>query len=375
MRAALGAGTGALRRTLLAESLVLCGAGAVLGVLLARPLVALVAPLCRALLGPRARRHRRHQRAVGRRRPGDGRGGAARLRPAPAVGPCAGRPRPGERRRPHHAGHQPPAAGVRDDADCVLVRAARRRRHAARHAGRAADARTPATTCGRCWRSTSRRRRPASAAPTTLDFYQEATRRIARCPASRRSPSAASCRGAMPAASASHASSPSRATRPRTARRIRARGSASSAPGFFAVLGVPLIAGRDFTDDDRRGSEPVVDRQPERRAAAVPERRRGQPAPVRGPIRYFGKPVPRRIVGVVADVDDENVRAGPAMTIYQPVPADRRRRPAVRARRRRSVRAGAGGDARHSRDLGATSRSSAPRRSRTCARRCCRRSG
>src|SRR5687768_12136603 len=42
VRAALGAGTGALRRTLLAESLVLCGAGAVLGVMLARPLVGLV---------------------------------------------------------------------------------------------------------------------------------------------------------------------------------------------------------------------------------------------------------------------------------------------------------------------------------------------
>jgi predicted lysophospholipase L1 biosynthesis ABC-type transport system permease subunit len=43
IRAALGAGTGALRRTLLAESLVLCGAGAVLGLLLARPFAALVA--------------------------------------------------------------------------------------------------------------------------------------------------------------------------------------------------------------------------------------------------------------------------------------------------------------------------------------------
>ena len=42
VRAALGASRGALRRTLLAESLVLCGAGAVLGVLLARPLVAVV---------------------------------------------------------------------------------------------------------------------------------------------------------------------------------------------------------------------------------------------------------------------------------------------------------------------------------------------
>ena len=43
VRAALGASHGALRRTLLAESLVLCGAGAVLGVLLARPLVSVVA--------------------------------------------------------------------------------------------------------------------------------------------------------------------------------------------------------------------------------------------------------------------------------------------------------------------------------------------
>jgi putative ABC transport system permease protein len=39
VRAALGAGRGALRRTLLAESLVLCAAGAGLGLLLAGPLV------------------------------------------------------------------------------------------------------------------------------------------------------------------------------------------------------------------------------------------------------------------------------------------------------------------------------------------------
>jgi predicted permease len=43
LRAALGASNGALRRTLLAESLVLCGAGAILGVVLARPLVSIVA--------------------------------------------------------------------------------------------------------------------------------------------------------------------------------------------------------------------------------------------------------------------------------------------------------------------------------------------
>src|SRR5713226_2255657 len=43
IRAALGASTSALRRTLLAESLLLCGAGAALGVLSARPMVAVLA--------------------------------------------------------------------------------------------------------------------------------------------------------------------------------------------------------------------------------------------------------------------------------------------------------------------------------------------
>ena len=43
IRAALGAGRAALRRTLLAESLLLCGAGAILGVLIARPMVAVLA--------------------------------------------------------------------------------------------------------------------------------------------------------------------------------------------------------------------------------------------------------------------------------------------------------------------------------------------
>src|SRR5215510_8126658 len=43
IRSALGAGTGALRRILLAESLLLCGAGAALGVLIASPMVAILA--------------------------------------------------------------------------------------------------------------------------------------------------------------------------------------------------------------------------------------------------------------------------------------------------------------------------------------------
>src|SRR5204863_3104643 len=43
IRAALGASAGALRRTLLAESLILCVAGATLGVISARPLLAVLA--------------------------------------------------------------------------------------------------------------------------------------------------------------------------------------------------------------------------------------------------------------------------------------------------------------------------------------------
>src|ERR1700723_46530 len=43
VRAALGASTASLRRTLLADSLLLCGTGAVLGVLIARPMVSILA--------------------------------------------------------------------------------------------------------------------------------------------------------------------------------------------------------------------------------------------------------------------------------------------------------------------------------------------
>jgi predicted permease len=90
------------------------------------------------------------------------------------------------------------------------------------------------------------------------------------------------------------------------------------APGFFSVLGVPLLAGRDFTDDDRRGSEPVAIV-----SQSIAQRLFPDGDAVNRTIWWteplFGKPVPRRIVGVVADVDDENVVPGPALTMYQPV--------------------------------------------------------
>jgi hypothetical protein len=90
------------------------------------------------------------------------------------------------------------------------------------------------------------------------------------------------------------------------------------APRFFAVLGVPMLAGRDFTDEDRRGTELVVIVSQSLAERLFPKgdavnRQLWWTAPI------FGKPQPRRIVGVVTDVDDENVVRGPALTIYHPV--------------------------------------------------------
>lgn len=92
-------------------------------------------------------------------------------------------------------------------------------------------------------------------------------------------------------------------------------------PGFFAALGVPIIAGRDFNDLDRRGSEKVVIVSQSLAQRMFPN----QDAVNRhmmwtDPVLKFVdiSSEPRRIVGVVADVDDENVVPGPAFTVYQP---------------------------------------------------------
>ena len=93
-------------------------------------------------------------------------------------------------------------------------------------------------------------------------------------------------------------------------------------PGFFAALGAPLIAGRDFNDADRRDSEKVVIVSQSLAQRMFPN----QDAVNRhiswsDPVMKFidVSPEPRRIVGVVADIDDENVVPGPAVTIYHPL--------------------------------------------------------
>src|SRR3984893_8453276 len=92
-------------------------------------------------------------------------------------------------------------------------------------------------------------------------------------------------------------------------------------PGFFAALGVPLVAGRDFNNDDRRDGEPVV---------IISQSVAQRMFPGQDPINrhlMWTDPVmnfiyvttgPRRIVGVAADVDDEHVVPGAALTVYHP---------------------------------------------------------
>ena len=92
-------------------------------------------------------------------------------------------------------------------------------------------------------------------------------------------------------------------------------------PGFFAALGVPLVAGRDFTAADRADTAPVViisESIAKRMFGSrdVLDRNLMWTDPV---VEFVGiSTAGRRIVGIAADVDDENVVPGPAMTVYHP---------------------------------------------------------
>ena len=95
----------------------------------------------------------------------------------------------------------------------------------------------------------------------------------------------------------------------------------SISPGFFETLGVPIVEGRDFRDTDRDGAERVVIISRSVAQQLFP----GREAVDRhlqwtdGVMKFIGiSTEPRRIIGVVPDVDDENIIPQPAMTIYQP---------------------------------------------------------
>lgn len=91
--------------------------------------------------------------------------------------------------------------------------------------------------------------------------------------------------------------------------------------GFFASLGVPMLAGRDFNDGDRNGKELVVIVSQSLAQRLFPHRDAvNRHIMWTDPVMKFVdiSMAPRRIVGVAADVDDENIVPGKAFTIYQP---------------------------------------------------------
>ena len=95
----------------------------------------------------------------------------------------------------------------------------------------------------------------------------------------------------------------------------------SISPGYFDTLGIPIVQGRDFRDNDREGSERVVIVSQSLAQRFFP----GQDAvgrhlqwtdPV---IKFIGiSDQPRCIIGVVPDLDDQNIIPSPMTTVYQP---------------------------------------------------------
>ncbi len=93
-------------------------------------------------------------------------------------------------------------------------------------------------------------------------------------------------------------------------------------PGFFAALGVPIISGRDFNDNDGQSKDPVV---------IVSETLAQRMFPNQDALNrhvYWTDPVlqfapgisaaPHRIIGVTADIDDKHIVPGPTLTVYSP---------------------------------------------------------
>ena len=314
VRAALGAGPGALRRTLLAESLVLCTAGAVLGIALARPLVAVVAQFAarfsvRALevtidtsvlwVGAALAIAAAVLLAYVPRLPSP---------QAPAgLGLASGvRITPGTNRRLRIFATTQIAFSfvlLAGAAMLLTTLVALQTAHTGFDMRRVVAFDVPS----------------AAAGESDVDFYQEATRRVGRLPgvegvalsmfvpwrdAGSFGPGIQfAVDGYRPADGEEN---------PRARFRV-------VSPRFFAVMGVPLVAGRDFTDEDRDGSELVVIV-----SQSVAQRLFPNGEPLNRHMwwtdPYFGSKVARRrIVGVVADVDDESIVRGPSMAIYQPV--------------------------------------------------------
>jgi len=93
-------------------------------------------------------------------------------------------------------------------------------------------------------------------------------------------------------------------------------------PGFFATLGLPMLAGRDFNDADRKDGERVaiVSQSMARRMFGNRDALNHHVMwtdPILKAVPVMST-APLRIIGVVPDVDDANLVPQPTMTVYRP---------------------------------------------------------
>jgi putative ABC transport system permease protein len=318
IRAALGATSGALRRTLLAESLLLCAVGAAIGVLIAEPLVTVLARYAsrfsvRALdltvdasmlwVGMGLAVVAAALLAFVPRLPSSG--------GAQGFGLTTGGPRvtsAANRKLRVFAVVQIAASFVLVASAGAFVKTLLSLEAAQTpfdtHQVLAVD--VPVMHEGRTPRQ-------------IVDYYREATRRIRELPGVEnvavgsavpwRTDSSFAFQfavdGHVPAQGEEH---------PRAMVRI-------ISPGFFATLGLPLIEGRDFNDADRDGGEPVtIISQSVARRMFPNGDALNHHLMWDDPILKFvplANAAPQRIIGVVADMDDVNVVPVPTMTMYR----------------------------------------------------------
>ena len=320
IRAALGATSGALRRTLLAESLLLCGAGAILGVLSARPMVAILARYA----------SRFSIRAL------DLSVDVSMLWVGAALAILAAVLLAFVPRLPSTSASQ--GFGLASGGVRITGSTSRRLRVFAITqiaasfmllAGASMLIKTlltlQATQTGFDMHRTLAMNVPIMSYGKTpeqiINFYREAIRRINEIPGVDRVALGTNVpwrdAGGFGPGFAFSGEGHVKAVReedPRAQFRV-------VSPGFFAALGVPIVAGRDFDDNDRRGGEPVVIV-----SQSVAQRMFPGEDPVNrhlmwtDPVMdfiYISKG-PRRIVGIAADVDDEHVVPSAALTVYHP---------------------------------------------------------
>ncbi len=93
-------------------------------------------------------------------------------------------------------------------------------------------------------------------------------------------------------------------------------------PGYFASLGLPMLAGRDFTEADRDGSAPVAVVSETLAQRMFPNGNAlGHHIQWTDPVLQFlpiPPPKPMLIVGVVRDIDNGDLVPKPTMSIFQP---------------------------------------------------------